>query len=106
MINVSELVKVIKTKNEEAVKALVQDRTKVNQTMLDFLYVVGIEGIEITKDDMGLATWYYIWYKDNVKGDHDWQRVNLGYQFFWNDGEYDAQGNHSLYDEYGMELVK
>ena len=55
---------------------------------------------------MGLATWYYIWYKDNVKGDHAWDHVNLGSQFFWNEGEYDAQGDHSLYDEYGMELVK
>ena len=106
MIQVSNLVKVIKSKNAEALNALIQDRTKVNQSMLDFLYVVGIEGIEITKDDMGLATWYYIWYKDNVKGDHAWDHVNLGSQFFWNEGEYDAQGDHSLYDEYGMELVK
>ena len=106
MTQVSNLVKVIKTKNADAIKALVQDRTKVNQAMLDFLYVMNIPGIEITKDDMGLATWYYIWYKDNVKGDHDWSRVNLGSQFFWNDGEYDAQGNHSMFDEYGIELVK
>ena len=106
MINVSNLVKTIKSKNVANVNALVGDRTKVNQAMLDFIYVVGIEGIEIEKDDLGLATWYYIWYKDNVKGDHDWDRVSLGYQFFWNEGEYDAQGDHSLYDEYGMELVK
>jgi len=107
MIQVSNLVKVIKSKNAEAVNALIQDRTKVNQAMLDFIYVVGIEGIEIEKDDMGLATWYYIWYKGNVneKGT-DWDNINLGSQFFWNEGEYDAQGDHSLYDEYGMELVK
>lgn len=25
-------------------------------------------------------------------------------QFYWREGHYDAQGNHSLYDEYGMDL--
>ena len=101
MIKVSNLVKVIKSKNAKAVNDLIEDRSKVNQAMLDFLHVTGVEDIYIDKDDMGLATWYYIWYKDNVKGDHDWDRVNLGSQFFWNDGEYDAQGNHNMFDEWG-----
>jgi len=107
MINVSALVKTIKSKNAANVNALVGDRTKVNQAMLDFLDVVGIEGIEITKDDMGLATWYYIWYKGNVNAEGtDWDNISLGSQFFWNEGEYDAQGDHSLYDEYGTQLAK
>ena len=53
-----------------------------------------IPGIEITKEDMGMATWYYI----KRRG------FNLASQFFWNEGKYDAEGNHSLYDEYGFSI--
>jgi len=99
MIQVSNLVKVIKSKNANAIKALMQDRIKVNQAMLDFLYVVGIKGFEITKDDMGQATWYYVSYELPAGN-----RVNLGYQSFWNEGSYNAQGQHSLYNEYGQAI--
>ena len=80
MINVSEVVKVIKTKNLEVINALIQDRSKVSLKMMDFIYRQGIEGIEITKDGKGRSASYYIWYKDNVKGKHEWARVNLGWR--------------------------
>ena len=53
---------------------------------------------------MGQATWYYIWKKVNVTGPNDWERLNLGSQFYWNKGSYNAEGEHSLYNEYGMDL--
>mgnify|MGYP000008428887 FL=1 len=94
MHNISTLVNIIKQENPQAVKSVLENRKNVNQKALDFLYILPIEGVEITKDDMGMATWFYI--KRNNK--------TIASQFFWNEGEYDAEGNHSLYDEYGFSL--
>jgi hypothetical protein len=94
MHNISTLVNIVKNENPQAVKSVLENRKNVNQKALDLLYTLPIEGVEITKDDMGMATWFYV--KRNNK--------TIASQFFWNDGEYDAEGNHSLYDEYGFNL--
>jgi len=94
MQNVTTLVNIIKQENPQAIKTVIENRKSVNEKTLDLLYTLPIEGIEITKDDMGMATWFYI--SRNGK--------TIASQFFWNEGEYDAEGNHSLYDEYGFAL--
>tara|TARA_R110000772_G_scaffold55472_8_gene126576 strand:+ start:3434 stop:3742 length:309 start_codon:yes stop_codon:yes gene_type:complete len=93
-MKVSQLVKVLREGNKEAINAAVQNRAEVNQGMLETLIGAEHIGVEITEDNMGMATWYYI---KNANG-------SLSSQFYWNDGKYDAQGFHNLYDEYGMPL--
>jgi len=51
-------------------------------------------GVSITEDNMGQATWYYIYSASGL----------LASQFYWNAGQYNAQGNHSLYNEFGQSL--
>lgn len=89
-------------------RTLIQNRKLVTQPMLDLLLTQGVEGVVIDKYDMGEATWYDFYRKENVKPLPiiDWDRVNLGSQFFWNEGEYDANGVHSIFDEYGNKLAK
>tara|TARA_R110000803_G_scaffold59512_2_gene118146 strand:+ start:903 stop:1226 length:324 start_codon:yes stop_codon:yes gene_type:complete len=89
-------------------RTLIQNRKSVTQPMLDLLYMQGIEGVIIDKHDMGESTWYNFYRKENVKPLPilDWDRVYLGSQFFWNEGKYDANGVHSLFDEYGNGLLK
>ena len=94
MHNITTLVNIIKQENQQAVKTVIENRKSVDQKALDFLYMLPINGIEIEKDDMGSATWYYI--KRAGK--------TIASQFYWNEGEYDNEGNHSLYDEYGFAL--
>ena len=102
-MKVSQLVKALRSGNPEKVNALIQDRKAVSQSMLESLRgQLKEQHIYIDKDDMGQATWYYVWRKENYKSANDWDRVNLGCQFFWNEGEYDANGEHSLYNEYGF----
>ena len=93
-MKVSQLVKLLRNGNPAEVKEVFQNRKLVNQTKMRFLMSVKDHGCKIEEDNMGLSTWYYI-SKDNEY---------LTSQFYWNDGEYDAEGNHSLYDEYGFAL--
>ena len=79
-------------------RTLIQNRKLVTQPMLDLLLAQGVEGVLIDKYDMGEATWYDFYRKKN------W--LNLGSQFFWNEGEYDANGVHSIFDECGNKLTK
>ena len=107
-MKVSQLVKLLKNvsvENVNEIEKLISNRKVVTQQDLKELKKsLRGEHVYIDEDDMGQATWYYIWKKTNVKGPHDWTRLNIADQFYWNDGEYDAEGNHSLYDEYGMAL--
>ena len=91
-MKLEQLVKIFRTLNKQAIGAVISNRAEVNQSQLEFLMKMDGHGVVITKDDMGHATWYCI-YADGEM---------VGSQFYWNDGSYDAQGNHSLYDEYGM----
>jgi len=94
-MKVSQLVKLLRNGNAAEVSQVIENRKLVNQTKLRFLMNVTDHGCIIEEDNMGQATWYYISDKNNNL---------LSSQFYWNDGEYDAEGNHSLYDEYGMAL--
>ena len=94
MAKVSTIIKVLREGNKEAIKALIADRSQVNQSKLRFLMSVEDHGCTITEDNMGHATWYYI---KNENG-------NLATQFFWNAGFYHSNGEHSLYNEYGQAL--
>ena len=92
MINVSALVKVLRNGNTNEIETTINNRKMVNQRMLDFLALMQIEGVKIESYDLGLSTWYHIHHNG----------VEVASQFYWNDGEYDAQGNHSHFDEYGF----
>ena len=94
MHNISTLVNITKNENPQAVKAVMENRKLVDQKAFDFLYTLPITGVEIEKDDMDLATWYYVKREGKV----------IASQFYWNEGEYDSEGMHSLYDEYGFAL--
>ena len=94
MHNISTLVNITKKENPQAVKAVMENRKLVDQKAFDFLYTLPITGVEIEKDDMGMATWYYVKREGKV----------IASQFYWNEGEYDSEGIHSLYDEYGFAL--
>lgn len=94
MHNISTLVNITKNENPQAVKAVMENRKLVDQKAFDFLYTLPITGVEIEKDDMDLATWYYVKREGKV----------IASQFYWNEGEYDSEGKHSLYDEYGFAL--
>jgi hypothetical protein len=93
-LNTINLANILKNENPQAVKTIIENRKSVDQLDLEFFVNNPIEGIEITKDDMGMATWYYIKRNGQL----------VGAQFFWNEGEYNAQGIHSLYDEYGFSV--
>lgn len=93
-MKLDQLAKTLRSGNKAVINTTIQNRKEVNQSQLRFLKKMGVEGVEITEDNMGQATWYYV----SVNGE------NMGSQFYWNDGEYDAEGNHSLYDEYGFEV--
>lgn len=94
-MKVSAIIKVLREGNKEAIKAVIENRKAVNQSKLRFLMSVVDHGCTITEDNMGSATWYYI---KNANG------TLLGSQFYWNEGQYNAQGEHSLYNEYGQAL--
>lgn len=118
-ITTEQLFEAIMSKDEQLVMPLFKDRTKVDQVMLDEIFQKlfkdefdkfdygrnmrgtlkdGIDEIHFLKYDLGLATWYHVTLNDGEC------RVELANQFFWNDGTYDEQGNHSLYDENGFSL--
>jgi hypothetical protein len=92
-INLTEILENA-NENPEAVKTVIENRKSVEQRQLEFFIHNPVKGIEITKDDMGESTWYYI--KHNGK--------LISCQFYWNEGSYDSEGNHSLYDEYGFSI--
>ena len=94
MHNVSTLVNIIKKENPQAVKTVMENRKLVDQKSFDFLYTLPITGVEIEKVELVTATWYYVKREGRV----------IASQFFWNEGSYDSEGNHSLYDEYGFAL--
>lgn len=91
-MKLEQLVKILRTGSKLAIDTVISNRAEVQQSQLEFLMKMDGHGVQITKDDMGHATWYYIYADGKL----------VGSQFYWNDGEYDAAGNHSLYDEYGM----
>lgn len=93
-MKVSSIIKVLREGNKAAIKALVEDRSKVNQSKLRFIMQLENAGVTITEDNMGHATWYYI---KNENG-------SLASQFYWNDGFYMTNGAHSLYNEYGQAI--
>lgn len=93
-LNTINLIDILKNENPQAVKTVIENRQSVDQLDLEFFINNPIKGIEITKEDMGMATWYYI----KRSG------FNIASQFFWNEGTYDSRGNHSLYDEYGFSV--
>ena len=93
-MKLEQLVKILRSADKELISNTIENRKEVTQSQLQFLMKMGVDGVRITEDNMGQATWYYI----EVNG------KTMGSQFFWNDGEYDEEGNHSLYDEYGFEL--
>jgi len=88
------LADILENENPQAVKSVIENRKSVEQRQLEFFMNNPIEGIEIEKQDMGMATWYYV----KRRG------FNVASQFFWNEGSYDSEGNHSLYDEYGFSI--
>ena len=94
MHNISTLVNIIKKENPQAVKTVMENRKLVDQKSFDFLYTLPITGVEIEKVELVTATWYYVKREGKV----------IASQFYWNEGEYDSEGNHSLYDEYGFAL--
>ena len=94
MHNISTLVNIIKKENPQAVKTVMENRKLVDQKSFDFLYTLHITGVEIEKVELVTATWYYVKREGKV----------IASQFYWNEGEYDNEGNHSLYDEYGFPL--
>lgn len=91
-MKLEQLVKIFRTGSKQAIDAIISNRAEVQQSQLEFLMKMGGHGVQITKDEMSHATWYYI-YADGEM---------VGSQFYWVSGEYDANGQHSLYDEYGM----
>ena len=94
MLNVTTVVNHLKKSPIESVKTLINNRKAINQELLDFIVELSPSGIEITKDNMGASTWYYIKRNGQL----------VGAQFFWNEGAYNAEGVHSLYDEYGYSV--
>ena len=94
MHNISTLVNIIKKENPQAVKTVMENRKLVDQKSFDFLYTLPITGVEIEKVELVTATWYYVKREGKV----------IASQFYWNEGEYDSEGMHSLYDEYGFPL--
>tara|TARA_B110000503_G_scaffold52526_1_gene84436 strand:+ start:1993 stop:2313 length:321 start_codon:yes stop_codon:yes gene_type:complete len=102
-----QLVNALRNGNAPEVNAILGDRKAITQQELkELIKPMRAEGIYIDEDDMGQATWYYLWKKVNVKSPTSWERENLASQFYWNEGEYNANGVHSLFDEWGTELVK
>ena len=93
-MKVSQLVKLLRNGSKEEIKAVIENRKEVNQTKLRFLMSVEDHGCKIEEDDMELSTWYYITRGGEL----------LACQFYWNEGSYNAEGVHSLYDEYGFAL--
>ena len=93
-MKVSNIVKVLREGNKEAIQALISNRAEVTQSQLRFLMQIKDHGVSITEDNMGQATWYYIYSASGL----------LASQFYWNAGQYDTQGNHSLYNEFGLSL--
>lgn len=93
-MKLEQLVKILRSADKELISSTIENRKEVTQSQLQFLMKMGVDDVRITENNMGQATWYYI----EVNGE------TMGSQFFWNDGEYDEEGNHSLYDEYGFEL--
>jgi len=93
-LNTINLANILKNENPQAVKTTIENRKSVDQLDLEFFMNNPIEGIEIEKQDMGMSTWYYV----KRRG------FNVASQFFWNEGSYDSEGNHSLYDEYGFSI--
>jgi len=105
-MNEQEILKVLCNGSPAEVEAIIKNRKAVNQEQLKALIKpLRAEGIYVDIDNMSESTWYYIWKKVNVKGPHEWERVNLANQFYWNKGTYNKEGVHSLFDEYG-ELLK
>ena len=106
-MNISQIKKIVLTGTPEQVQSAVGNRKEVTQIQMKALSETKLlreDGLFVEEDNMGQATWYYIWKKVNVTGPHDWERLNLGSQFYWNEGSYNAEGEHSLYNEYGMAL--
>ena len=100
-----QLKEIIMTGTPAQVAAAVSNRKEVTEKQVrELIKPLREYDIYIDVDNMGQSTWYYIWKKINVKGPHDWNRVNLADCFYWNRGSYNAEGIHSLYDEYGMAL--
>ena len=100
-----QIKKMVLTGTPNEIKAMLENRKEVTQQQIkQLINPLREEGVYIEEDNMGQATWYYIWKKVNVTGPHDWERLNLGSQFYWNEGSYNAEGEHSLYNEYGMAL--
>ena len=93
-MKVSQLVKLLRTGSKEEIKAVINNRKEVNESKLRFLMSVEDHGCKIEIDNMGLSTWYYISRGDEL----------LASQFYWNRGSYNAEGVHSLYDEYGFAI--
>lgn len=93
-LNTINLVNILKNENPQAVKTTIENRKSVDQLDLEFFMNNPIEGIEIEKVELVTATWYYVKREGRV----------IASQFFWNEGSYDSEGNHSLYDEYGFAL--
>jgi len=97
-MKVSQLVKLLRNGSAEEIKEVFHNRKLVNQSKVRFLMSVKDHGVRIEEIKESQSTWYYIWRP--IEGG----RENLASQFYWNEGEYDAEGNHSLYDEYGFAL--
>jgi hypothetical protein len=67
---------------------LFSDRRKSTKEFLDNLT---LDGVEVSSYELSLTNWY------NIKVDGNY----VSSSFFWKDGEYDENGEHSLFDDNG-----
>lgn len=98
-----EIIEAMVNLDIELVRKLIQDRTKVTKETLEKLgqicFKTSYNGFNVVVHKMDFSTFYHL-----LNEHMDGSATFLGAQFFWNEGTYDAQGNHSLYDEHGRPL--
>ena len=95
-MTLNEIVQVFVNGEKAEVKRLLSNRVIMTESKLRMVgeLLSDYPEVEVAFNPMSMANEYLVSRNGNY----------MGSQFYWKDGHYDAQGVHSLYDEYGREL--
>ena len=94
----NEICELLAHGNLQEAKAIIEDRKQMPESRLRMIgeLLSDYPHVHIDHDPMSESNWYYIYRMENG------ERSQVLMQFYWKEGSYNENCEHSLYDEYGF----
>ena len=94
----NEICELLAHGNLQEAKAIIEDRKQMPESRLRMIgeLLSDYPHVRMEHEPMSESNWYYIYRMENG------ERSQVLMQFYWKEGSYNENGEHSLYDEYGF----